>query len=123
MSKSNDSSLNPDDRTEWDRAWRAMPHRRLSSPPKIAILDSTFSALGDPVSFTISEDPPEYQDRAWRASDRCPICGENTSDGERLPASLYPSWASGLSVGIGVWVHQTCFAACPEAGEPAPIPW
>lgn len=124
MSEANDDSLGGEDRGEWDRSWRAMPHRRLTSPPQAGLgsLDA-LRGWGDPVSVTISQDPPEFCDRSWRESEYCAICGERTSDEGRLPASLHPAWASGRSVGVGVWVHRTCFERCPDTGEPAPIPW
>ena len=123
MSDAKDYSLDGKDREEWDRIWRAMPHRRLTSPPKAGLGGDALGRFGEPVSCTISQDPPLFRDRAWRESERCPICGERTSGKERLPASLHPRWASGLSVGLGVWVHRICFESCPDTGEPAPIPW
>ena len=80
MSKAKDDSVDGEDREEWDRSWRAMPHRRLTSPPKTGL--SCLDALrgwGDLVSFTISQDPPRFCDRPWRESEYCPICGEQTS--------------------------------------------
>jgi hypothetical protein len=118
-----DHSLDGKDREEWDRSWREMPHRRLSSPPKAGLSGDALGRFGDPASWTISQDPPLFCDRAWRESECCPICGERASGKVRLPATLYPSWASGLSVGLGVWVHRTCFESCPDTGESAPIPW
>jgi hypothetical protein len=123
MSDTKDYSLDGKDREDWDRSWSAMPHRHLSSPPKTDLSGDMLSRFGHPVSFTISQDPPQFCDLAWRESEYCPICGERTFAEERLPASLYPRWASGLRVGLGVWVHRTCFANCPDTGSPAPIPW
>lgn len=124
MSEAKDHSVDHKGREEWDRSWRAMPHRRLSFPPKVRLRsDPTGGRYGEPVAFTISQDPPEFCDRVWRESERCPICGERTVGEERLTASLHPTWANGLSIGVGVWVHRTCFERCPNAGEPAPIPW
>jgi hypothetical protein len=119
-----DYPVDGEDREQWDRSWRAMPHHRLTSRPKTDLrsLDA-LSGWGDPVSVTISQDPPQFCDRSWRESECCPICGERTSGAGRLPANLHPVWASGRTVGIGVWVHRTCFERCPNTGEPAPIPW
>jgi hypothetical protein len=119
-----DYSLGGEGREEWDRTWGAMPHRRLSSPPKIDL--ETLDRLGNPISFTISLDPTRFhhfRDRVGRASEYCPICGERTFGEDRLAASLNPRWESGLTVTIGVWVHGICFENCPDAGERAPIPW
>jgi hypothetical protein len=60
-----DDSFDAEDREEWDHSWSAMPHRRLSSPPKTGIPDDLLSGWGDPVSFTISQDPPAFSDRMW----------------------------------------------------------
>ena len=111
------------DREDWDRHWRAMPHRRLSLPPKAGVGVDVLGGFGEPISYTISQDPPEFCDRIGRESERCPICGEQTAREERLPACLHPRWASGLSIGFGVWVHRACFMNCPDTDEPAPIPW
>jgi hypothetical protein len=111
------------DRAESDRLWRMMPHRRLASPPKAVSRVGLLDRLGDPVSWSISQDPPQFSDGIWRESERCPICGERTSDQDRLPATLHPRWESGFTVGLGVWVHRACFERCPDKGEPAPIPW
>ncbi len=102
MSDPKDYSLDGKDREEWDRSWRAMPHRRLSLPPKAGLSGDALDRFGDPASCTISQDRPQFCDRPWRESECCPICGERASGEERLPASLHPRWASGLSIGIGV---------------------
>jgi hypothetical protein len=123
MSPAGGASPVGEDRAEWDRLWRMMPHRRLPSPPKAVSRVSPLDRLGDAVSCSISQDPPQFRDRMWRESDRCPICGERTSDQDRLPATLHPRWESGFNVGLGVWVHRACFEGCPDMAEPAPIPW
>lgn len=118
-----DYSLDGKDRAEWDQAWASMPHRRLLAPPKIDVAGSLGSGCGELVSTTISEDPPQFSSKAWRPSENCPVCGVSTVGMQRLPASLHPTFAGGLSYGLGVWVHRSCFDGCPEAGEPSPIPW
>jgi hypothetical protein len=118
-----DYSLDGKDRAEWDRAWASMPHHRLLTPPKIDVADSFGSGCGEVVSVTISEDPVQFSAKAWRESEICPVCGTTTVGAQRLPATLHPTFANGLSLGIGVWVHQSCFEGCPDAGEPVPIPW
>jgi len=112
-----------EDRTAWDQAWRAMPHRRLESSPRIDVGREFGDHFGDLLSVTISLDPPEYSQRTWRESESCPVCGDPTTGSERLPASLHPIFASGFRYGLGVWVHRTCFENCRDTGEPAPIPW
>lgn len=112
------------DREAWDRTWRSRPHRRLGSPPRIPLGGTVLRLFGDPAAFTLSLDPPEYRDRLPRESSCCPICGEPTRAGdERLAATLHPRWSNGLGVGLGVWVHRACIEGCPDADEPAPIPW
>jgi hypothetical protein len=116
-------SLDGDDRTKWNRAWAEMPCRRLTSPPGFGVDCDLLSGFGEPISGAISEDPPQFRDRVWRESERCPICGGSTVGVDRLAATIHPRWPNGLRVGIGVWVHPACFERCPMADEPAPIPW
>jgi hypothetical protein len=123
MADAEDDTLDSEDREEWDRQWRAMPHRRMSSLPKAGVGSDVLGGFDEPVSYTISQDPPEFCDRIGRESEHCPICGERTAGEDRVPASLHPRWASGLSIGFGVWVHRGCFMNCPDTGEPTPIPW
>lgn len=123
MPEARDYSPDGKDRDEWDRAWRAMPHRRLPSPPVSGIGSDLWGRFGSPASTTISQDPPQFCACVWRGSECCPVCGAPTSAAERLPATLHPRWECGLSVGLGMWVHRSCFESCPEVGEPAPVPW
>jgi hypothetical protein len=118
-----DYALGGEDRAEWDLAWASMPHRRLLTPPRIEVTGSLGSGCGAVVSITISQDPPEFSHKAWRPSETCPVCGAAAVGTERLPATLHPTFANGFSYGFGVWVHPSCFAGCPEAGTPTPIPW
>jgi hypothetical protein len=117
-----DYSLDGKDREEWDRSWGAMPHRRLTSPPKARVGGSLVDQFGEPTAFTISQAPVEFADRPYRESDHCPVCGGSTTGGERLPASLNLRWTDGLEIGCGVWVHRTCFEDLRDAGEPTPVP-
>lgn len=103
-----------------------MPHRRVGVQESIALgplISDTLSAAGAPVSITIALDPPRFALEGWRSSEVCPLCGESTNRVQRLPATIHPVFESGLSVGIGVWVHRACFERCPDAGEPTPVPW
>jgi hypothetical protein len=123
MADEKDYSLDGKDRAEWDRAWSAMPHRRLLNPPTIDVAGDLGSGCGKVVSVTISEDPPQFSDKPWRESETCPVCGASTAGMRRLPATLHPTFANGFNYGAGVWVHPSCFERCPDAGEPPPIPW
>jgi hypothetical protein len=114
-------------RIAWDRAWRAMPHHRLVSPPSIDVGEGLDGRFGDVVVVTVSLVPPEYS-RLWSQrvapeSDTCPVCGRETSAPTRLPALLNATFDSGFQYGLGAWVHRRCFESCPEAAGPAPIPW
>ena len=120
MSGAKDYTLDGKDRPEWDRTWRPMSHRRLTAPPQFPIHYAHFGTL---ISTTISQDPPEFADFLIRESETCPICGHSTRNALRWPASIHPTWESGLRVGIGVWVHRKCFESCPFTDEPAPVPW
>ena len=112
-----------EDRSEWDRAWRAAEHRRLNTPLKIEILQDLIGGWGLPVSITVSLDPHEFAELVWRDSELCPVCGGTTLGLTRLAASLNLTFANGRCLGIGVWVHPPCFENCPDAGAPAPVPW
>jgi hypothetical protein len=107
---------------EWVRAWSVMPHRRLALPPAVEIDLHGLDRLDGPVSFTISLDPVQVCDKVWRGSECCPICGKLTSRDERLAATL-KLWRTRGCIGVGVWVHRTCFESCPDTDEPAPVPW
>ncbi len=110
-----------DDRETWEQAWRNCSHRRIESPIRIDVgLDSDFGKI---VSVTISENPAEFSDKGWRETDYCPICGQTTVGAQRLAATIHPTFETGFSYGVGVWVHGLCFEKCPETGEPALIPW
>jgi hypothetical protein len=123
MADEKDYSVDGKDRAEWDRAWRAMPHRRVATLAELGGGGNLIGRFGQPESATLSLDPPRFVERVWRESECCPVCGGSTAAADRLPASLHPQWANGLSVGIGVWVHRTCFESCAVADEPTPIPW
>ncbi len=112
-----------DERWAWDRAWASMPHRRLLAIPKVADAEAFALEFRAMVSATISLVPAEYSDKPWRPTDTCPVCGATTLGMDRLAATLHPKFASGLSYGLGVWVHPLCFEKCPETEEPTPIPW
>jgi hypothetical protein len=123
MAELKDYSVDGKDRREWDRAWSAMPVRLMPRPPEFGMCGDFVRAWGQPVSLTISENPQQFHHWAPRDSDRCPVCGTDTRNANRLPATLSPHWGNGLNLGIGVWVHRLCFESCaPEAG-PAPVPW
>ena len=123
MLKAKDYLLGGDDRAEWDRAWRSMPHRRLTIATFADLCGDIAARLGAAVSATVALDSPEFSDRGHRESETCPICGRPTIGSDRLGTTVYPTWANGLSVGTGVWVHRICFEGCPVADELAPIPW
>jgi hypothetical protein len=110
------------DRAEWDRAWRAMPYRRIDTLAWVFSDEARDTALGGLDSVTISQCPPQFTDRHCPTSGACPVCGGSTEGTERLPAALHRTWAK-LSFGREAWVHRTCFERCPDAGEPRLIPW
>jgi hypothetical protein len=115
-------SSDSDNRAEWNRAWASMPHRRLISPG-FGIGRDLISRFGNPISGTISQDPPPFAEGVWRESELCPICGNSTTGADRTAATIHRTWANGFRVGIGVWAHRACFEGCPVAGGPAPKPW
>jgi hypothetical protein len=117
MSKQND------DRISWNKAWASMPHRRLPAPTRIALEVSLVASFGEAVSASISQDPPQYSNSNWRKSEDCPVCDATTDATKRFAATLHPTFANGFTCGVGVWVHESCFSNCPDAEEPAPIPW
>ena len=112
-----------DDRTAWNQRWAAMPHRRLAVVARNWLRAEAVTWFGTPAGFTIALAPTEFVALVTPGTRVCPICGGKTTPLDRWPARLSPTWASGLSLGYGVWVHPPCFEGCPEAGEPAPVPW
>lgn len=122
MPDAKDYSPDGKDREEWDRGWSSMPHRHLAKWSKFELWDPR-GHLGEPISITISQDPPQFADWVKRGSEPCPVCGEPTSATDRLAATLSPRWANGVRFGIGVWIHRICFESLPDVGGPAPIPW
>jgi hypothetical protein len=116
-----------EERIAWDRTWRALPHRRLLSPPSIDVGEGLTEHFGDVLAVTISLVPPDYiqlfYQRVALESETCPVCGQETSKPTRLPAMLNAAFESGFHYGVGAWVHRSCFESCPAAGELAPIPW
>jgi hypothetical protein len=121
-------SLDDADRHVWDDAWRSMPHHRMALPSRVDVGRDLLDYFGSPVFTTIALNPPQFAGCMWRKSELCPICGYLTVGAERLPASIYPTWnypsaTDAFSIGIGVWVHASCFENCPPASELAPVPW
>jgi hypothetical protein len=100
-----------------------MSLRRLSLPPSDLVVGDLILRFGPTVAITVSQDPPQFAHKVWRESENCPVCGIHTAAAERLPASIHLKWANGLAVGIGVWVHRTCFESCAVADGDAPVPW
>jgi hypothetical protein len=109
------------DRTDWDNAFSGMPHRGINLASDFDIGLSL--GFGEIVSTTISEDPKQYADRIWKRSDSCPVCGKMTNESNRVSASLHPKFLTGLTIGVGVWIHISCLDACPRIDEPTPVPW
>src|SRR5262245_60591184 len=109
-----------EERNAWNRAWRAMPHHRLPSPPSIDVGTGLTGRFGEVVAVTISLVPPEYtrlfNERAAPESETCAVCGQETSGPTRLPAMVNARFASGFRHGSGAWVHRRCFETCPEVG-------
>jgi len=122
-------SENDDDlhyRKEWDLAWRSRTQRQLPAAPQTYFRDIDLfqgPALGPPVAFTISDDPPEFAGRIFRQSEICPVCGHSTAGQPRVAASMHLTFEIGFSPTLGVWAHTTCFEQCPDTGQRAPIPW
>jgi hypothetical protein len=111
----------------WNRAWRAMPHHRLLSPPSIDVGAGLPESFGEVVAVTISLVPPEYahllNEKVVPESVPCAVCGEEASGPTRLRVMVNTTFARGFRYGLGAWVHRRCFEECPEASEPPPIPY
>ena len=113
-----------DDRAERERIrWGAMPHHHLEGVAPPFLRAEPMEVWGRPVSFTIALAPPEFADRLYKKAPLCPACGKRTHPADRLAALLHSTYSNGSSLGFGVWVHAACFASCPEAGGPTPVPW
>lgn len=116
-------SCTDNERTEWDAAWRSRPLRQLVNPVQIHVVPTVNDDWGEVIGVEIAPDPPQFERLIWRETDVCPICGMGTSTGERPAATIYPYFTTGFSYGLGVWVHESCFATCEETAGPAPVPW
>lgn len=112
-----------EDRTEWDRAWRERPLRRLVNPVQIDVAPTGDPAWGEVARVEIAADPPQFANTGWRNSEICPVCGKATPTDNRIAATIYPYFESGFSYGLPCWVHGDCLAACEEVAGPAPVPW
>ena len=121
MSDGKDYSSDGADREEWDRLWRARTQRLLPVERR-SNLGHDFHAL-QLTALTITDDPPEFADRVWRASEICPVCGETTVGGVRVASTVHLTFENGLAIGMGSWAHRACFESCPDTGMPADIPW
>jgi len=121
MSDEKDYTLDGKDREEWDRLWSARTQRILPGP---CMLDLPRECRSETLTrVTIFDCPSEVAHLVFRGSDTCPICGTSTACCARVAASLDVTFASGLSLGMGVWAHEGCFERCVDTGIPAPIPW
>ncbi len=121
------SKFDSDDRSKWDAAWSIQSHREIESPfrlREILSLSQFESEYGQVISAKISEDPAEFSAQCFRKTINCPICGLETIAVERIAASVHPEFQNGMNhISFGVWVHKSCFQACPVLYGPAPIPW
>jgi hypothetical protein len=112
-----------DDRTEWDKAWRERPLRRLVNPVPVDVAPTPDPAWGKVLRVDVAADPPQFTDRCWRKSEVCPVCGEVATSENRIAASIYPYFEIGFSYGLYCWVHEACLLSCEEIAGPAPVPW
>ncbi len=78
--------------------------------------------FGPILSATIALDPPQFADRGDQETRECPLCGEAADDTDRLAATLHPTFAREISLGLPVWVHRACFDRCPDAGKCDHVP-
>lgn len=116
-------SYDSDDRMDWDRAWRAEPHRQIIDPVLPKRIITEFARWGPLKFVTVCLDPLQYSDRVYRQTEICPICGSSTIGSARIPASLNLEYVNGHGIFIGVWVHDSCFDRCPMHDSPKTIPW
>ena len=54
------SETDDDDRTVWDQAWSAMPHKRILDTTKVDFAKYAGLNVGEIITVTISEAPTEY---------------------------------------------------------------
>ncbi|HKP67937.1 MAG TPA: hypothetical protein VJV05_01560 [Pyrinomonadaceae bacterium] len=117
------NAIDPDDRTEWDQAWAAVRHRRLSDLQHFKDERFAATAIGEIVDVTFLEVPNEYRGRQFIENERCPLCGLPAEESdERLEVAVYPVFER-LHFGFGAWMHRDCVDKCSEIDEPNPIPW
>ena len=117
-------SIDDDDRTEWDNAWRNRELRRFVGPIQIDVSPTPNDDWGHVTRVEIVSDPPQFANSIWRKDDICPVCGQATADdSSRIAVTIYPYFSKGFSYGFGAWVHESCFATCEAVPGPAPVPW
>jgi hypothetical protein len=114
--------MEDDDRTEWDAAWGAMPHRRMLRW-RPGLEDQLGLGFGEIVTVSISPTPEQYIGTMYVSTTACPICGLTTDDTERLAVSLHPVFTRSSGFGLSGWAHKECFESCPLIDEPPRIPW
>lgn len=113
-----------DDRTEWDRAWSSMPHRRILDTTKVDFVEMSGLEVGEVVTVTISEAPKEYFEKLYISIPVCPICGRSADDdSERVGVNVSPVYTKLSNLGFGALAHQKCLSECPLIDEPTPVPW
>ncbi len=115
--------LSPEEQEAWNRAWGSVVLRRVSTPSAWDLAEDQPFPRGLLVSLTISADPPQFSDRVWRKRTTCPLCGRDTDNEPRVPATLHPKFSDGYSFAFGVWAHDECLKACEVTDERPRIPW
>lgn len=112
------------DRTEWDRAWSSMPHRRILDTTKVDFVNMSGLEVGEVVSVTIAEAPNEHFDKMFISLSVCPVCGQPTKDDQdHVGVGVYPVFTKISGLGFGGWTHRKCLESCPLIDEPTPFPW
>lgn len=116
--------MDDDDRTEWDRAWSSMPHRRILDTTKVDFANITKLEVGEVVSVIITEVPTQYLNRSYISIPVCPVCGQTTGDGPDLvEVGVFPIFTKISGLGFGSWAHDLCLKDCTMIDEPTPVPW
>jgi len=112
------------DGTEWDKAWKSMPNRRLPKPDFIDWTSLTGYEVGKVIDVTFGEVPFKFQGLVHISTAMCAVCGRLTDDkSDRTVICLSPRFTEFPPVGFGACAHKACVDGCPEIEEPNPIPW
>ena len=93
-------------------------------PPKLDGISADLERYPKPLRCGIHARKPfklHFDDRA--CTPQCPVCGELTTETDRIAAYVSLKYRSKeseepIKLGFAVWAHKVCVESCPESDEP-----